>query len=710
VRIAQALHGYRDGHELLASSQRLSRSANRVLLALSDLSGSVTAGGFETYITGYPVPDSDNYALARTWLATEAERPGSVWTHTLLLTAEQLALEGVADLVKYFRRPRGGARYDYGSPIEIDESELRGQVPSDFGAADTRDMTANVLDALYVQGDSDLPVLIPALSADQYETLVLLIWSMQWPQLRARFSFCSGSLALRHVGGRALDIQVVPSDRFGSVERTVSSGAYITGQFPKRRHAAGPAAVLSDPAVMRNLVTLGWRFGPQLPSERSSVGHLARLSLSIAQHRSDPSTWKNILEMIGRWYPQPSSATDLKSWAMIEWSSEVDGTLSYGERLRVLAELDGLSAFSQWEQEFTRAFEESLVASESDVVDFAAQISSSPTVHSVELLLRLCARRLGSVSLIALLEIVTERVALRMLDLRPSILKETGFWRSDVLRERGLEWLMASDRDGELVEEVIHAVVRAGQTVSLSALVEAAGESTIGIALEALAEEATRRRATQISPAWSVTLQSRPRPTFIWLANTKNFAPALVKLIIEGRDARDRRVSSLGMRRWSLIARAIDPASAEGLSISAFALAVGFCHERPSASALVAEVFQSVHDAAASGRLSDDDWQTLVSAIPKSGRMLRKLGRRAEPARDQVLRRAVIEVHGRRQWPIAEFLRAFEDSAVLARAVAENSRTAAGSLLRARLRDAYRTNVLALTTEQSEALAAWVDV
>ena len=62
--VAQALHGYRNGHELLASSQRLSRDADRALLELSDLSGSAARiGGFETYLSGYPVSGSVSLRL-----------------------------------------------------------------------------------------------------------------------------------------------------------------------------------------------------------------------------------------------------------------------------------------------------------------------------------------------------------------------------------------------------------------------------------------------------------------------------------------------------------------------------------------------------------------------------------------------------------------------------------------------------------------------
>ncbi len=67
--IHQTVHGYSDGHRLLASSCRIPKEAERVLLLLSDLSGSSGGEKFDPYLTAYPVASTDFYALARTWAA-----------------------------------------------------------------------------------------------------------------------------------------------------------------------------------------------------------------------------------------------------------------------------------------------------------------------------------------------------------------------------------------------------------------------------------------------------------------------------------------------------------------------------------------------------------------------------------------------------------------------------------------------------------------
>lgn len=85
VRLHQTLHGYDNGHRLLGGSLEIEGRSAKTLLVMSDVSGSNLRASDESYLTGYPLPDSRFYAIARTWSAPEKSRPGCVWTHTLLL-------------------------------------------------------------------------------------------------------------------------------------------------------------------------------------------------------------------------------------------------------------------------------------------------------------------------------------------------------------------------------------------------------------------------------------------------------------------------------------------------------------------------------------------------------------------------------------------------------------------------------------------------
>ena len=106
VKIHQALYGYADGHNLIASSLRIPSKAHRSMLLLSDMSGATMIPKFETYITGYPLSEIDKYVIARTWYAHEMDRPGCVWTHALLIDFDDMeSIRDVRRLLALFRRP-----------------------------------------------------------------------------------------------------------------------------------------------------------------------------------------------------------------------------------------------------------------------------------------------------------------------------------------------------------------------------------------------------------------------------------------------------------------------------------------------------------------------------------------------------------------------------------------------------------------------------
>ena len=143
--LEQTLHGYSEGHELLASSSKLPREARRNLLSMSDLSGHGFVDGFDGYLTGYPLPVIEKYALGRTWYAPEMSRPGCVWTHTLLVDFADIPnLDAIRNIFHHFQRPSSVDRTDkYEIPLKVDVHGVDSSVEVTEGAC------LRVLDALY---------------------------------------------------------------------------------------------------------------------------------------------------------------------------------------------------------------------------------------------------------------------------------------------------------------------------------------------------------------------------------------------------------------------------------------------------------------------------------------------------------------------------------------------------------------------------------
>ena len=207
VRIDQVLHGYRDGHRLLAASRRIDGRESAAMARLSDLSGSFSRAFPPSYLTGYPAPSVLYYALARTWLAEEMPRPGCVWTHTLLVPFADLAtISDLSLLLDLFERPTLDALDRYREPVRVGPVALEA---SPKPCLDRRAL--GVIHRLYFE-DPDLPVKLPASPTEpgQDEALALALWSQQWPRLQRRFRFCTYAAAERIDESGPFDLQFTP--------------------------------------------------------------------------------------------------------------------------------------------------------------------------------------------------------------------------------------------------------------------------------------------------------------------------------------------------------------------------------------------------------------------------------------------------------------------------------------------------------------------
>src|SRR5713226_865198 len=216
----QSLHGYAEGHRLLDSSIPIPDDLKRLMQRMSDLSGTSVVNGFQDYLTGYPLPSLNAYALAKTWYAPEMSRPGCVWTHSFIIPASVMArMTSLSVIRALFRRPSGRSISDaYSKPVLLEsESSIR-EYESDL---DNRVKMQSFIAAHY-QKDSQ-PLIIPAVNADEYAGLIFAAWSQKWPALRMSFTFCTGSLSARNIGKRPFDVQCVPTPMTREVFREIAA-------------------------------------------------------------------------------------------------------------------------------------------------------------------------------------------------------------------------------------------------------------------------------------------------------------------------------------------------------------------------------------------------------------------------------------------------------------------------------------------------------
>lgn len=309
VRIDQVLHGYERGHKEIASSIRLDEKARATMLVHSDLLADKGRGGL--YLTCYPLRSASRHVLARTWSAGAGSRPGSVWTHSLVLDYQCLAkLNDLVALEPLLMRSGDPRQAVIAKPLEVSV---------DLAGADGYDLGPHSVDAmvqLYGIGQTEGAIEVPSADRATDDLLALALWRQMWPGLRRTFSFAAGLAASRPGAGPDWTLRFVAAASQGARPdlgpglRALHNDLPLRGPTELRRflsryaseatnprRAAEPLAALwSDPdAPLRDrLRTLGCVGGDRLT--RLTRDLISR-ELSTAD---DPNALVTIVEELGK--------------------------------------------------------------------------------------------------------------------------------------------------------------------------------------------------------------------------------------------------------------------------------------------------------------------------------------------------------------------------------------------------------------------------
>ncbi|MCG3769246.1 MAG: hypothetical protein JW384_00367 [Nitrosomonadaceae bacterium] len=209
------LHGYRKGHELLASSVPLVPEDQELITRLSDLSGPLIRDAeFIPYLSAYPIPSKTYYALAKTWLDKTAPRSGCVLTHTVLIPID-LWTRGFDPLQIYgaFRADRGDLEF-YQRELVSDESNHEANEFLELSALD-RDEFGQFVNKYFGAGIN--PV-VWFRDSDSNSLLLHLLRGL-WPALRRSFSVCSFSLQSRSLNDKSFDLLFAPTSSYSRFSR-----------------------------------------------------------------------------------------------------------------------------------------------------------------------------------------------------------------------------------------------------------------------------------------------------------------------------------------------------------------------------------------------------------------------------------------------------------------------------------------------------------
>lgn len=275
------------------------------MLLLSDSSDAKQIPPDAPLLTGYALPSGDFYVLAMTWPAPEVARPGCVWTHSLLIPQFSLELDD-PNLLAVFERPRDEESWrTYGRSLTIKGNGSPTSGPNDPSVP-------TILWSLYDPPTPPVDLRQAAIGDPGRHSLLMSLWSQQWPSLRANFSFAEAPRVARRIDGDLMDLEITKSPQRSSWEQPRGRPSPRTvGRIVDRPVPEWCNALARDLRKRSGLREFLWEFGPTVKPTRESLWALASVWVAL-----DPAVTSvgldAALTAITRAFPNPDEGVELK--------------------------------------------------------------------------------------------------------------------------------------------------------------------------------------------------------------------------------------------------------------------------------------------------------------------------------------------------------------------------------------------------------------
>jgi GTPase-associated protein 1 len=613
LRLHQALHGYSEGHRLIESSISIPDDLTRLMLRMSDLSGTSVVNGFQEYLTGYPLPSLNAYALAKTWYAPEMPRPGCVWTHTVIIPAPVLArIPCISAVRPLFKRPTERSISDfYSKPVPLDSGHS--VLDSQSGLNNQITVMQSFLLSHYQQDWH--PLIFSATDSNEFADLIFAVWSQKWPALRMNFTFCTGSLSARTFEKRPLDVQCTPITATRQVSREVAaegSGEPIVmdiapPDLPRWTVLAANDALQYEGGPVRSFL---WSVS-EIDSTRSDFQSFVKLYDDL--DRSLP--YSDIVEQTGTFFPRAADGRQLKLALLGNHTRPLLRSAESKDVLLALATTDRYESFD---------------AAELSIAQQASRLMAEQPTNGcvlVDELLRASLNPLGEEILTNLIVAMKPENALVIATNRPQFLP-TLFRGNPKLAASAQLWLSAGNRKRELFESLIAHQNMEPELVRgiVSALLDSNSEGFIRRAFDQWGRVAVFQ-ALDWSEAHggSITETCRAALTFhvadvmSWVATAPEKSTATLPAVAHVVAPYSQQVAKNDSTVWLRTFHALQESrrNDEADYVCTFLLGLALCNAPPAPLDLVSESFERVHLLAEKEQLREDAWFILQPLVPE---------------------------------------------------------------------------------------------
>ena len=681
--IQQTLHGYTRGHECIASSTSISKSDQKLMLVLSDLSGS-SRRTFKSYFTGYPLRESSYYAIAKTWCASELKRPGCVWTHTLLFTFQQLEkLETFSDLREFFQRPEEGSLDEkpYSKPIQFTPSS---RAKFDEKAPNLRfHEVRDLLLAVYGPENGSASVLFIE-DTDRYHSALVEVWLQQWFSLRSEFSFCSYALSPRKAEvGTYLDFQIAPRN-----EQRAFLGTEISGSdTPISNRACDSKRSLDDfelaaEDILHPFTNDLRKFLSNADDcEKLTKSHYPRLIklFDCSKQPKRRSTIATALDLLIDLFPAPKSGHFYKSRFLgfeddeFTKSSDMDAStlealvycsqpevfpkklLAIEQRTRKLWEANPHYAISLIEKMLVK---QPNILGE-DVVKAAAKKAS---ISDLDQIMQL-----------------HQNLLLLFVAINPSLAADEIVWRGSIDFQKELLDKLPSDlpEDQKLFRGACDSIFCGASDQIAKDCIEKWGAAMTSAFLDFV-----ESRIDWQSDNWTLLIKSFPDECGRWMrSKSSKISPASADLVVRYLGNDPRFTNCLSASDWWLLIQSVSQEVVSERHLTFAEAVLPFClggEASVSAMELVIFSFEVIHRQLENNSLNYDVWRRIEPSIPELSFFF-------QWDKCERLRRGVVNLFASAKWPTEGFLRLTSDRNLMRLLLYSAKATPEGRRLRERI-------------------------
>lgn len=321
--IEQTLYGYNKGHGLLASSFPVRPNNDSSLMSvLSDWTGFRNELGEDSYMTFYPLSNGEKYAFAKTWYAEEMERPGCVWTHTLIVDLKEMDRNfDFRVLDDYFRRPQKDDYEFYQHKIEIDNFETRNSNVV-FNMFD--DTSLLVLYLLLLGNNKNLFIYMDK-AQRAYQALCFYLLQYLPLDMLKWISLSTGSASRRKFGSEDFSIQFTDN-----ITNISLSNAPWKGKIAKENFTIGLLYIFEQSKrendTFPSLIRL---FREDIKDEKEKLFAFAMLMKELdtaLNEKVGEKEYANVLSLLEEYFPKQNEGIRLKSNFLSEKISSLYGT------------------------------------------------------------------------------------------------------------------------------------------------------------------------------------------------------------------------------------------------------------------------------------------------------------------------------------------------------------------------------------------------